>query len=147
MSLLAQAAGIAHAHGGNQIFTGLGFEVKQGDRLALIGENGAGKSTLFRILARQLKPNAGLVTYRRGLSVGYLTQHSSLDSGQTAWQIVAAAGGDPDALELRLLEIEEQLAAPLGDDELGDLLDEQAAIFAKLEAGTSPETRVPPRVS
>ncbi len=137
MSLLAQAAGIVHAHGGNQIFSGLGFDVKQGDRLALIGENGAGKSTLFRILARQLKPDAGLVTYRRGLSVGYLTQHSSLDSGQTAWQIVAAAGGDPDALELRLLEIEERLATPLDDDKLADVLDEQAAIFTKLEAGTA----------
>jgi ATP-binding cassette subfamily F protein 3 len=137
VSLLAQAAGIAHAHGGNQIFTGLGFEVKQGDRLALIGENGAGKSTLFRILARQLKPDAGLVTYRRGLTVGYLTQHSSLDSSQTAWQIVAAAGGDPDALELRLFEIGERLASALDDDELADLLDEQAAIFAKLEAGTT----------
>jgi len=135
VTLLAQAAGIVHAHGGNQIFDGLGFEVKQGDRLALIGENGAGKSTLFRILARLLKPDAGLVTYRRGLTVGYLSQHSTLDSSQTAWQIVAAAGGDPDALELRLLEIGERLAALLDDDELADLLDEQAAIFNRLESG------------
>lgn len=135
MTLLAQAAGIVHAHGGNQIFDGLGFEVKQGDRLALIGENGAGKSTLFRILARLLKPNAGVVTYRRGLTVGYLSQHSTLESTQTAWQIVAAAGGDPDALELRLFEIEERLATPLDDEELADLLDEQAAIFARLESG------------
>ncbi len=135
MSLLAQATGIVHAHGGNQIFDGLGFEVKQGDRLALIGENGAGKSTLFRILARLLKPDAGLVTYRRGLSVGYLSQHSTLESTQTAWQIVAAAGGDPDALELRLLEIEARLTVPLDDDELADALDEQAAIIARLEDG------------
>jgi len=48
MTLLAQAANIRHAHGGNQIFEDVSFEVRQGDRVALIGANGAGKSTLFR---------------------------------------------------------------------------------------------------
>lgn len=135
MTLLAQAAEIVHAHGGNQIFTGVGIDVKQGDRLALIGENGAGKSTLFRILARQLKPDSGAVTYRRGLSVGYLSQHSALDPGHTAWEVVGAAGGDPVALELRLLELEERMAEPLDDEVLGAVLDEHAALLVQLESG------------
>jgi ATPase subunit of ABC transporter with duplicated ATPase domains len=48
MTLLVQAANVRHAHGGNQIFEDVSFEVKTGDRVALIGENGAGKSTPFR---------------------------------------------------------------------------------------------------
>jgi len=42
MPLLVQAATIRHAHGGNQTFEDVSFEVQDGDRLALIGENGAG---------------------------------------------------------------------------------------------------------
>jgi ABC-2 type transport system ATP-binding protein len=48
VTLLVQAANVRHAHGGNRIFEDVAFEVKAGDRVALIGENGAGKSTRFR---------------------------------------------------------------------------------------------------
>lgn len=62
MTLLLQATGVSHAHGGNQIFSNVSFEVRRGDRLALIGENGSGKSTLFKVLARLLRPDQGTVT-------------------------------------------------------------------------------------
>ena len=66
MTILIQAAEIGFAHGGNQLFTGLGFTIQTGDRLALIGENGAGKSTLFRLLTKEIAPQAGAITHGRG---------------------------------------------------------------------------------
>src|SRR5687767_6444910 len=133
MTLLAQAAEVHHAHGGNQIFQGVSFELKQGDRIALVGANGAGKSTLFRITARLLKPDAGTVTHRRGLTVGYLSQESELERTATAWEIVAAAGGDPAAIAGRLFELETRMAEALDDAELAAILDEHAALLARLE--------------
>src|SRR5215207_8484297 len=106
MTLLIQAANIRHAHGGNQIFEDVSFEVKTGDRLALIGANGAGKSTLFRIMALALKPNAGAVTHQRGLRVGFLTQESGLDPDLTIHDAVALAAGDSAALEAHLASLE-----------------------------------------
>jgi ATP-binding cassette subfamily F protein 3 len=135
MTLLVQAAEIHHAHGGNQIFEGISFEVKVGDRIALVGANGAGKSTLFKIAARLLKPEAGTVTHRRGLTVGYLSQQSDLDPAGTAWDVVAAAGGDPTAIEARLAELELRMAEELDDAELEAVLDEHATLLARLEAG------------
>jgi ATP-binding cassette subfamily F protein 3 len=134
MTLLVQAAEVSYAHGGNQVFDGISFEIREGDRLALIGENGAGKSTLFRLMARELAPHAGMVTHRRNLTVGYLSQHSRLDPRQTIREAVALAGGDPSALEAQLRDLEAQMAEPLDDDELNVVLEEYGALLARLDA-------------
>ena len=135
VTLLIQAANIRHAHGGNQIFEDVSFEIKTGDRVALIGENGAGKSTLFRIMARLVKPDGGIVTHRRGVRVGFLTQESSLDPTTTARAAVLTAGGDAAALEARLHLLEARMAEPLDDDELAEVLDAHAACLERLEGG------------
>ena len=137
MTLLVQAASIRHAHGGNQIFEDVSFEVQDGDRLALIGENGAGKSTLFKIMARLIQPDGGAVTYRRNLTLGYLAQESSVDPTRTVREAVAEAGGDPAALETRLRDLEQRMGETADDDELAAVLDEYGAVMARFEAGTA----------
>jgi len=44
------------------------FEVKQGERLAIVGRNGAGKSTLLKILSRVVSPTSGTIRYRGRMS-------------------------------------------------------------------------------
>jgi ABC-type polysaccharide/polyol phosphate transport system ATPase subunit len=45
-----------------RLLEGIDFEVKEGDRLAILGRNGAGKSTLLRVLNRVYQPTTGLLT-------------------------------------------------------------------------------------
>ena len=40
------------------------FEIKQGDRVGIIGRNGAGKSTLLKMLSRIAEPSSGRISIK-----------------------------------------------------------------------------------
>lgn len=50
------------------------FELKKGQRLAVIGENGIGKSTLLKTLVKQVDPLGGAYTYGIQIDSGYFDQ-------------------------------------------------------------------------
>src|SRR5438094_4090920 len=58
--------------GGRLTLEGASFDVRAGDKVALVGRNGAGKTSLLRVLAGDAPAKAGDVT-RRG-RLGYLPQ-------------------------------------------------------------------------
>jgi ATP-binding cassette, subfamily F, member 3 len=135
MTLLIQAANVEYAYGGNEVLTGATFEIRQGDRLALIGANGSGKSTLFRLMAGELHPQGGALTLARGTRVGFLTQEPSFDPDQTVHEIIALAAGDPAALEARARELEKQMGEAASDEELTAIMDAYAAVLERLDGG------------
>jgi len=53
--------GIVKSFGGTQALKGVGFEVRRGQIVALLGENGAGKSTLIKILSGIHKADSGAI--------------------------------------------------------------------------------------
>src|SRR5262245_29439311 len=106
MTLLIQAANVDYAYGGHAVLAGATFEIRQADRVALIGANGSGKSTLFRLMAGLITPDGGAVTIARGTRVGLLKQEPDFDPHQTVREIIALAAGDPAALEARAHELE-----------------------------------------
>jgi ATP-binding cassette subfamily F protein 3 len=133
MAILIQASHVGFAHGGNQIFEDITFELKDGDRIAVVGANGTGKSTLFRLLTREIAPQRGEVVAQRGTSIGYLAQHPALDPAATPWEIAGAASQDRETLERNLAHLEAQLADPLDDDEMADVLDAFNHLLARLD--------------
>ncbi len=82
----------------------------QGDTLALAGANGSGKTTLLRILAGDLKPNAG--TVKTASPVLYMPQRAYAFRGTVLENVLLGAHGQK-AEALRLLE--ELELAPLKD--------------------------------
>jgi len=133
MSLLIQANDLHFAHGGQVIFDGLSLEIKERERLALLGPNGSGKSTLFRLLTQELKSSSGAVTHQRGLRIGYLPQQTVIDPEMTVLETVALAAGDPDALEYRLMVLEDRMASASDDGALIAILDEHNLILTRLD--------------
>src|SRR3954463_9639759 len=71
---LLAARGLMKSFGGRAILRGLDLDVEAGARIGVLGPNGGGKSTLLRVLAGHDVPDAGNVTYRRGLVLAHLPQ-------------------------------------------------------------------------
>lgn len=64
------------------VFTGATFHLAAGERVGLVGANGCGKSTLMKILAGELAPTDGFVTWvTAGLTRAYLSQEGHWDPG------------------------------------------------------------------
>jgi ATP-binding cassette subfamily F protein uup len=90
---------IAMRFGEQVVLESASLSVHQDDRIGLIGNNGSGKSTLLKIMAGILQPDAGTVSRRRDIVIGYLTQDFQLDPALTVYEnIVEGAHDIIDAL-------------------------------------------------
>jgi zinc transport system ATP-binding protein len=76
---LVSASAVAKSIAGNPILSDVSIAVHEGEVVTVIGPNGAGKSTLLRVLMGVLKPDAGTVVRRPGLSIGYVAQRMEID--------------------------------------------------------------------
>jgi ATPase subunit of ABC transporter with duplicated ATPase domains len=56
------------------VLNNINFNVEAGERIAVIGPNGVGKTTLMRVLAGDLKPTAGTLTWVENAEAGYMPQ-------------------------------------------------------------------------
>ena len=67
------------------------LSIRQGERIALIGENGAGKSTLVKTIIGQLSPLAGEVRLGANVRIGYFAQEQDvLDPNSTPLESLRA---------------------------------------------------------
>ena len=91
MNLLS-VEGISKAYGERIIFEPLSFGMSKGQKIALIAKNGSGKTTILKIIAQQDTPDQGLVNFRKGIQVSYLSQDPVLDPNKTVEEIILASG-------------------------------------------------------
>lgn len=100
---------LSKAFGDNRLFEDISFNIRLGDRVALIGPNGCGKSTLFKIILGKIPPSSGTVKTGTGVEIGYYDQElQSLDPNNTVLEELWR-----DFPHMRETEIRNALAARL----------------------------------
>ncbi|MDA0974017.1 MAG: ABC-F family ATP-binding cassette domain-containing protein [Bacteroidetes bacterium] len=88
---------LSKSFGAKQVFDGLNFGIEKGEKVGLIARNGTGKSTLLRCLTGQDSPDAGIITFRNGLTLGYLAQKQNFNPELTVLETVFA--GDSEQMQ------------------------------------------------
>ncbi len=59
------------------LFSNISFDIKRGEKVALIGENGRGKTTLFKIIMDKIESDGGIKVLGKNVFIGYYDQEQS----------------------------------------------------------------------
>jgi ATP-binding cassette subfamily F protein 3 len=87
---------------GRPLFEKATAGIPEGHKVGLVGRNGAGKTTLLRLIAGQIAPDDGSISYPKNARLGYLTQE---------------APGGPESLLETVLAADKERAALLAEAE------------------------------
>ncbi len=74
MNQIIKVSGLDKSFNLVKILANIQFDIKNGERIGLVGYNGTGKTTLANILSGKLPPDSGQIEASKDLKIGYLSQ-------------------------------------------------------------------------
>ena len=118
---------VAKRYGPRQLFSNISFGLEKGQKMAIVARNGTGKSTLLKCIAGLETVDEGIITFNKGLRIGYLDQnvhitatHSLVDemleqddpvtNAVRAYEHAVARNVEGDALQHAIDQMTEQNA-------------------------------------
>ena len=131
MASYLQIENISKSYGPKVLFQHIGFNINEGDKVALIAPNGTGKTSLLKILAgKDASDSGGKVLFLKDIRIAFLEQEYTYDPEKGIFtQIMDASAQwtrdlDPEHLwqyELRVNQLLTQFGLPDPDKPMKDL--------------------------
>ncbi len=115
--------------GANTLFENIQFEVKNNEKIAVIGTNGCGKTTLMRIIAEEEELDSGTIHKASGCRIGYLAQTTFTTEERTVQEELNEVFSDVFAMGKQL----EALTEAMVTDHSQELLDRYADLAHRYE--------------
>lgn len=97
-----KVSGLSKGFDGNMLFQDISFELKRGERVALIGNNGTGKTTILKIINNIIPSDIGEINLGSKVSIGYYDQeHNVLHPDKTLFQEISDTYPDLNITQIR----------------------------------------------
>ena len=74
---------ISKRYGPRQLFENISFGLEKGQKTAIVARNGTGKSTLLKCIAGLETPDSGIISFNKGLRIGYLDQNVEMTASHS----------------------------------------------------------------
>lgn len=109
--IVLSVSGLRKYFGPEPVLDGVAFDIRPGERVALVGPNGTGKTTLMKIIAGREDADAGKVDLHGAATLAYLEQQPEFQSGRTVMEVVREGLADLTRLSHEADAVAQQLAA------------------------------------
>ena len=114
---LVQLSDLTTGFRGPPLLDDVSCQIEAGDRIGLLGRNGSGKTTLMRILAGELTPDHGRITFAPGTKVSILPQEVPQNLAGTVHDVIQR-GMAPELADHQDWEAERKLELLIGEMQL-----------------------------
>ena len=108
--ILLQTSKLTKLYSGTPILENVQFEVKKGERIAVVGRNGAGKSTLLKMIADEIDFDSGEIHKPQSVVLGYFAQSSHVNSNDTIYNEMLSVFAETIKLKGQLEELSLKMA-------------------------------------
>lgn len=116
--MLLNVSHVSKQFGIDIVLEKVSFQIKAGEKVALVGRNGCGKSTLLKLITGSYAPDSGSILIAQGASIGYLRQENPVKESRSVLQEAESAVGHRLEIKQRLEELETILETNPTEDDL-----------------------------
>jgi len=125
---LIELENISKSFGATEVLKNISWQLRDGDKVGLVGDNASGKSTLLKVIAGQLAPDLGMFKIAKDSVVSYLRQDPAFEPNVTVRQIFDQLSADLIQLKQQMEILESQMSEETDEANLAKIMAEYGQV-------------------